>query len=41
MNPAGTVNVKIIRGENGQITGAAYMTEEEVKELFEEREDIN
>lgn len=34
MNPAGTVNIKIIRAEDGKITGAAYMTEAEVEELF-------
>jgi len=34
MNPAGEVNVKIIRGTDGQITGAAEMTEAEVKELL-------
>ncbi len=36
MNPAGTVNVKIIRAQDGKITGAAYMTEAEVEELFGE-----
>lgn len=34
MNPAGTVNIKIIRSADGQITGVAYMTETEVAELF-------
>ena len=34
INPAGTVNVKILRGENGQITGVAYLSEEEFAELF-------
>lgn len=34
MNPAGTVNIRIIREQDGQITGVAYMTEAEVKELF-------
>jgi len=34
MNPAGTVNIKIIRSADGQITGVAYMTEAEVKELL-------
>lgn len=34
INPAGTVNVKILRGENGQITGAAYLSEEEFAEMF-------
>lgn len=36
MNPAGTVNVKIIRAQDGQITGVAYMTETEVEELLGE-----
>lgn len=42
MNPAGTVNVKILRAEDGKIIGAAYMTEAEVKELFGDmnREDL-
>lgn len=34
MNPAGTVNIKIIRSADGHITGVAYMTEAEVAELF-------
>lgn len=34
MNPAGTVNVKILREEDGKIIGAAYMTEAEVTELL-------
>ena len=34
MNPAGTVNIKIVRSADGQITGVAYMTEAEVSELF-------
>ena len=33
VNPAGTVNIKIVR-EAGQITGVSYMTDEEVTELF-------
>lgn len=37
MNPAGTVNIKIVRAQDGQITGVAYMKEAEVKELFEDR----
>lgn len=42
MNPAGTVNVKIVRAEDGQITGVAYMTEEEIEELFGDmEEDVN
>lgn len=34
MNPAGTVNIRIIREQDGQVTGVAYMTEAEVKELL-------
>lgn len=34
VNPAGTVNVKIIRNSDDEITGAVYMTEEEVTGLF-------
>jgi len=30
MNPAGEVNIKIIRGEDGQVTGTVCMTETEV-----------
>lgn len=33
-NPAGTVNVQIMHREDGQITGAAYLTDEEFEELF-------
>ncbi len=33
MNPAGTVNIKIIRGAEGQIESVDYMTEEEVDRL--------
>lgn len=36
INPAGTVNVKILREEDGKIIGAAYMTEAEVTKLFED-----
>ena len=36
LNPSGTVNVKILRSEDGAITGAAYMTDVEVKELLED-----
>ena len=35
MNPAGTVNIKILRNEAGEITGVAHLTEVEVAELFE------
>lgn len=34
MNPAGAVNIKIIRSTDGQITGVAYMSEAEVRELL-------
>lgn len=34
INPAGTVNVQIMHREDGQITGAAYLTDEEFEELF-------
>ncbi len=34
MNPAGTVNIKIVRSADGQITGVAYMSEAEEEELF-------
>ena len=36
MNPKGTVNIRIIRSNDNVITGVAYMTEAEVKELLEE-----
>lgn len=34
VNPKGTVSVKILRGKDGQITGAACMTDAEVEELL-------
>ncbi|MDE6816614.1 MAG: hypothetical protein K2P71_11395, partial [Lachnospiraceae bacterium] len=34
MNPAGTVNIKIIRDADDKITGVVYMTETEVTELL-------
>ena len=34
INPAGTVNIKITRDANNNITGVAYMTEAEVVELL-------
>lgn len=34
MNPAGTVNIRIVRSADGQVTGVTYMTETEVKELL-------
>lgn len=36
MNPAGIVNIRVIRDENDQITGVSYMTDAEVTELFGE-----
>ena len=39
MNPAGTVNIKIIRDGDNQITGADYMTDAEVAELLEGHDD--
>ena len=38
-NPAGTVNVKILRDAGGTITGAAYLTAAEAAELAELFED--
>ena len=38
MNPDGTVNIKIIRNEQNEITGVAYLTEAEVTELFGDME---
>ncbi len=35
-NPAGTVNIKIIRDTNEKITGVAYMAETEVTELLKD-----
>lgn len=34
VDPAGTVDVKVLRGEDGEIAGAAYMTDAEIAELF-------
>ena len=39
MNPSGTVNIKIVRNETNEITGAAYMTEAEAAELLGDMED--
>ncbi len=36
INPAGTVNIKIIRDANNKITSVAYMTEAEVTELLDD-----
>ena len=34
INPLGAVNIKILRGADGKITGVAYMTEVETEELL-------
>lgn len=34
INPTGTANIKIVRGEDGKIIGVAYMSEKEVEELL-------
>lgn len=34
MNPAGAVNIKVVRNADNEITGVAYMTEAEMKDLF-------
>lgn len=34
INPSGAVNIKILRGADGEITGVAYMTEGETEELL-------
>lgn len=39
MNPDGTVNIKIIRGEDGKITGVFYMDEAEVADLLGDMND--
>ena len=36
MNPAGTVNIKIIRDSNNKITGVDYMTDTEVEDLLKD-----
>ncbi|MDE7221262.1 MAG: M56 family metallopeptidase [Oscillospiraceae bacterium] len=36
MNPEGTVNIKIIRNEAGEITGTAELTQVEIEDLFED-----
>jgi hypothetical protein len=35
-NPVGTVNIKIIRDANNNITGVTYMTDADVAELLED-----
>ncbi len=39
MNPEGTINIKIDRDENNEITGVSYMTEAQVTELFGDEAD--
>ncbi len=39
MNPAGTVNIKILRDADNKITGVAYMSKAEIEELFGDMED--
>lgn len=39
INPAGTVNVRIVRDADDRIAGVVYMTEEEVTELLEDMAD--
>lgn len=39
INPDGTVNIKIIRGEDGKITGVFYMEEAEVVDLLGDMND--
>lgn len=34
MNPAGAVNIKVVRNADNEITGVAYMTEAEMQDLF-------
>lgn len=34
VNPSGAVNIRILRGTDGEITGVAYMTEAETEELL-------
>lgn len=38
LNPAGTVNIRIIRDADNKISGVSYMTDAEVAELFEEED---
>ena len=37
MNPDGTVNIKVLRGEDGRIYQVVYMTDAEAEELLGER----
>ena len=41
MNPAGTVNIRVVRGEDGKITGVFYMTDAEVVELLGDKDDLD
>ncbi len=45
MNPQGTASIRIVRDNEGKITGAAYMTTEEIEELcgapFVRRENVS
>ena len=41
MNPKGTVNIKIVRDANNNITGVSYMTEAEVVELLGDVNDLD
>lgn len=39
MNPQGTVNIKILRNDNNEVSGVAYLSQAEVQELLGEAED--
>lgn len=39
MNPQGTVNIKILRNDDNEVTGVAYLSEAQVQELLGEAED--
>ena len=41
VNPAGTVNIRITRSEDGKISDVAYMTDTEVTELLGNMEEPN
>lgn len=41
VNPAGTVNIRITRSEDGKISDVAYMTDAEVTELLGNMEEPN
>lgn len=40
-NPAGTVNIKVLRDANDKITEVVYMTEAEVTELLEDMDELD